>query len=65
METTVALPVRPFALRDVEDLHDADLDNVFADGLADRYDAAVIAMALAQLVGDSGPVAMLAHDLGL
>ena len=65
METTVALPVRPFALRDIEDLHDADLDNVLADALADRYDAVVMATALAQLVGDSGPVAMLAHDLGL
>jgi hypothetical protein len=65
METTVAPSARPFALRDVEDLHDADLDNVFADALAERYDALVIATALAQLVGDSGPVAMLAHDLGL
>jgi hypothetical protein len=65
METTVALSVSPFALRDVEDLHDADLDNVLADALADRYDAVVMAAALAQLVGDSGPVAMLAHDLGL
>ena len=65
METPVALSVRPFALRDVEDLHDADLDNVLADALADRYDAVVMAAALAQLVGDSGPVAMLAHDLGL
>jgi hypothetical protein len=65
METTVAPPARPFALRDIEDLHDADLDNVIADGLADRYDAMMMAAALAQLVGDSGPVAMLAHDLGL
>jgi hypothetical protein len=65
METTVALPARPFALRDIEDLHDADLDNVLADALADRYDAMVMAAALAQLVGNSGPVAMLAHDLGV
>jgi hypothetical protein len=65
METTVALPVLPFALLDVDDLHDADLDDVYADGLADRYDALVMSAALAQLVGDSGPVAMLAHDLGL
>jgi hypothetical protein len=65
METTVALPVRPFVLRDVEDLHDADLDNVLADALTDRFDAVVVAAALAQLVGRSGPVAMLAHDLGL
>ncbi|HEY0560979.1 MAG TPA: hypothetical protein VGD03_11880 [Frankiaceae bacterium] len=65
METTVALPARLFALRDVEELHDADLDNVLADRLADRYDALVMAAALAQLVGESGPVAMLVHDLGL
>ncbi len=65
METTVAPPALPFALRDVEDLHDADLDHVLADALADRYDAAVTATALAQLVGHSGPVALLAHDLGL
>ena len=65
METTVASPARLFALREVEDLHDADLDNVYADGLADRYDAMVMAAALAKLVGESGPLAMLAHDLGL
>jgi hypothetical protein len=58
---------RPMAipLVDVEDLHDADLDAVLADELADRFDAVVTARALAQLVGESGPVAMLAHDLGL
>src|SRR4051812_35142582 len=37
METTVASPVRLVPLRDVDDLHDADLDNVLADALADRY----------------------------
>jgi hypothetical protein len=65
VQTAVAQPVRPYALRDVEDLHDGDLDDVLADGLADRYDALVMARALVQLVGHSGPVAMLAHDLGL
>ncbi len=65
METAVALPARPFVLRDLEDLHDSDLDDVLADRLADGYDAMVMATALARLVGDSGPVAMLAHDLGL
>ena len=65
METTAAPTTRLVALRDVEDLHDRDLDDVLADGLADRYDALVMATALAQLVGESGPVAMLAHDLGL
>ncbi len=53
----------PVPVVDVEDLHDADLDDMLADGLADRYDALVVATALAQLIGDSGPVAMLAHDL--
>ena len=65
MGTTAAPSARLVALRDVDDLHDDDLDNVLADGLADRYDALVMATALAQLVGESGPVAMLAHDLRL
>ena len=53
----------PVALRDVEDLHDADLDLVLADGLADAYDAADVANALAQLLGET-PAALTAHDLG-
>jgi hypothetical protein len=62
----VARPdVAPVLLRDVEDLHGPDLDQVLADRLADAYDAAVVADALAKLVGESGPVALLAHDLGL
>ena len=64
-EHSTIVDLAPVVLRDVEDLHDADLHNVLADALADRYDAMVMATALAQLVGDSGPVAMLAHDLGL
>jgi hypothetical protein len=50
-------------LRDVEDLHDADLDLVLADGLADAYDAADVASALARLLGQT-PAALTAHDLG-
>jgi hypothetical protein len=52
------------ALRDVEDLHDADLDLVLADKLADAYDAADVAIALAQLLGEA-PGALAAHDLGV
>jgi len=54
----------PVFLRDVEDLHDADLDLVLADRLADAYTAADIAQALARLVGQPGPAALTAHDLG-
>jgi hypothetical protein len=54
----------PVALRDVEDLHDADLDLVLADELADAYDAADVAIALARLLGQPGPAALVAHDLG-
>jgi hypothetical protein len=52
----------PVVLCDVEDLHDADLDLVLADKLADAYDAADMATALAQLLGE--PAALDAHDLG-
>jgi hypothetical protein len=53
----------PIVLRDVEDLHDADLDGVLADRLADGYRAADVAAALAHLVGQPGPAALVAHDL--
>ena len=53
----------PVVLRDVEDLHDADLDLVLADRLADAYDAADVATALAHLLGEA-PAALTAHDLG-
>ena len=53
----------PAVLRDVEDLHDADLDLVLADRLADGYDAADVANALVRLLGDA-PAALTAHDLG-
>jgi hypothetical protein len=52
----------PVILRDVEDLHDADLDLVLADRLADAYDAADVALALARLLGEA-PAALTAHDL--
>jgi hypothetical protein len=54
----------PVVLRDVEDLHDADLDLLLADRLADAYDAADIAAALARLVAAPGAAALNAHDLG-
>jgi hypothetical protein len=70
METAVALPARfvaypdaaPIVLRDVEDLHDADLDLVLADRLADSMGATDVASALAELVLGPGS-AMLVHDL--
>ena len=52
----------PAVLREVEDLHDADLDLVLADRLADGYDAADVAHALARLLGDTAG-ALTAHDL--
>jgi hypothetical protein len=60
----VVLDAAPVFLRDVEDLHDADLDLVLADRLADAYGAADIAAALARLVARPGPAALVAHDLG-
>jgi hypothetical protein len=70
METAVALPARfvaypdaaPIVLRDVEDLHDADLDLVLADRLADSMGATDVASVLAELVLRPGS-AMLVHDL--
>jgi hypothetical protein len=53
----------PVVLRDVDDLHDADLDLVLADKLADAFDAADVAAALARLLGGT-PAALTAHDLG-
>jgi hypothetical protein len=53
----------PVVLRDVDDLHDADLNLVLADKLADAYDAADMAIALARLLGAPAPAALDAHDL--
>ena len=55
----------PIVLRDVEDLHFADLDLVLADKLADSYDAADVAIALAGLLGEPAPAALAVHDLGV
>ena len=69
METTSTTTARaaevavPFLLRDVEDLHDADLDGVLADRLLDADVAADSAGALVELVGRSDRAA-LAHSLG-
>jgi hypothetical protein len=50
-------------LRDVEDLHDADQELLLADKLADAYDAADMAIALARLLGAPAPSALDAHAL--
>ena len=71
METALALPAlfvayadaAPVVLRDIEDLHDADLDLVLADRLADSLGATNTASALAQLVLRPGS-ALMVHDLG-
>ncbi len=63
METAVATPAVPFLLRDVEDLHDADLDHVLADALADAGLAVASAGALAALVDGPRADAVLAHRL--
>jgi hypothetical protein len=68
MPAAVAQPARfvagpdatPVPMRDVEDLHDADLDQMLAEGL-DAFGAVAAAQALAALV--AGP-AVAAHDLG-
>jgi hypothetical protein len=53
-----------YALRDVEDLHDADLDKVLADRLAETYRPPTSsAAAVAQLVRRPGRAALLAHEL--
>jgi len=53
----------PVVLHDVDDLHDADFDLVLADKLADAYNAADMANALARLLGET-PAALTAHDFG-
>jgi hypothetical protein len=67
METAAALPARfiafpdaaPVVLRDVDDLHDADLEGI----LDDELDVATATASLAQLVVRPGS-ALLVHDLG-
>jgi len=70
METAVAAPARfvadlagAFPLRDVEDLHDADLESVLSDRLLDAEVAAASARVLAELVGGPGPAVIFAHKL--
>jgi len=61
----------PVVLRDVEDLHDADLDDLLADRLADAtihpsaLDAAAVAAAtgLARMLAKPGRAALMAHDV--
>ena len=63
-EHSTVIDLAPVVLRDVEDLHVADFDLVVADKLADAYDAADVAIALARLLGEPAPAALVAHDLG-
>jgi hypothetical protein len=56
----------PVLLRDIDDLHDADLDGVLADGLAyglSTAQAVEAALALAELIGAARPGVHFAHDL--
>jgi hypothetical protein len=54
--------VRTIVLRDVEDLHDADLAGVLDDRLLDA-DRGDVAAALAELVVRTVPAAVRAHEL--
>jgi hypothetical protein len=63
-EHSTIIDLAPIVLRDVEDLHDADLDLVLADRIADAYDATDVAVALARLLGAPARAALEAHDLG-
>ncbi|WP_346619017.1 hypothetical protein [Blastococcus montanus] len=52
-------------LRDIEDLHDADLDLILADRLAESAAALRVAGAAAELARELGtPAALAAHALG-
>ena len=70
METAEASTTRgsrnsgTYALRDIEDLHDADLDAVLAERLAETYRLPTSsAAAVARLVRQPGRAALLAHEL--
>ena len=64
VEHSTIIDLAPVVLWDVDDLHDADHDLVLADRLADAYDAADMAIALARLLGAPATAALEAHDLG-
>jgi len=52
-------------LRDVEDLHEADLDLLLADRLAESADALRAVVAAATLAREvTAPAALVAHELG-
>ena len=56
----------PVLLRDVDDLHAADLDGLLADQMSYGFTAAQAADAgalLAELIGATSPAALVAHDL--
>ncbi|CCG04135.1 hypothetical protein [Blastococcus saxobsidens] len=55
----------PVVLRDIEDLHDADLDLVLADRLTESADALrAVAAATELAVQVAAPAALRAHSLG-
>ncbi|MCF6743600.1 hypothetical protein E9529_04805 [Blastococcus sp. KM273128] len=59
-----AVPAGAVVLRDVGDLHDADLDQLLAERLAESADALRAAVTAARLVQQIGrPDALLAHRL--
>lgn len=64
MQPLAASPASAVFLRDIEDLHDADLDQVLADRLAESADAlrAAVTAELARQIGQ--PAALRAHALG-
>ncbi|MCZ2860206.1 hypothetical protein [Blastococcus sp. VKM Ac-2987] len=65
MHPLAASPAAAVFLRDIEDLHDADLDLVIADRLAESADALRAAVAAAELARQVGqPAALRAHALG-
>ena len=60
--TTTDLRAATMVLRDVEDLHDADLAGVLDDRLIDGYGYGDAARALAELVAQTVPTAIRAHE---
>ena len=64
-EHSVVVDLAPIVLWDVEDLHDADLDLVLGDRIADAYNAADVANALARLLGAPATTALEAHGLAV
>ncbi|MGY1916551.1 hypothetical protein ABC795_11005 [Blastococcus sp. HT6-30] len=65
MQPLAASPASAVFLRDIEDLHDADLDQVLADRLAESADALRAAVTAAELARQvAQPAALRVHALG-